>query len=129
MKATRTILLCSLVLSGCATHKISTTNEAAWVHTDPQPKITQLNTWPEGNQCFEPMLYVLSLGIIPTHCVNRFEVRSSSSPEQQANVNVTTIGGWAALFLAPLPEWKFGEAPEKYRYQFSGQTAPIENQQ
>ena len=85
--------------------------------TDPQPQIFQLNTRPEGFQCFEPMLYVLSLGIIPVHCVNTFEVRSSAEPEQLAKVNVTTISGWAALFLAPLPKWKFGEAPEKYRFK------------
>lgn len=124
MKNVWLILLGSTFLTGCAAHRISTTNEAAWVSTDPQPEITQLNTWPEGNQCFEPMLYVLSLGIIPTHCVNRFEVKSSSNPEQQANVSVTTIGGWAALFLAPLPNWKFGEAPEKYRFKYSG---PVES--
>jgi len=66
------------------------------------------------------MLYVLSLGIIPTHCVNTFEVRSSTEPKQQTKVSVTTLGGWAALFLAPLPNWKFGEAPEKYRFNFPG---------
>ena len=75
------------------------------------------------------MLYVLSLGIIPTHCVNTFEVQSSSTPEQQTKVSVTTIGGWAALFLAPLPQWKFGEAPEKYRFKYSEPAEPIESNQ
>lgn len=78
--------------------------------------VTQQNSYPEGFQCHEPMLYFLTLGIIPTHCIYSYNVMLIKNSNQQDDIplgtfRVTSVGGWAALFIAPFPQWKFGSSP------------------
>ena len=61
--------------------------------------------------CFEPILYVLSVGVIPTHCVETYRV--SSEDQDFGTVKVTKMQGWLPLFMVPLPSWNYGFGTEK----------------
>ena len=107
------------LIGGCATYKVEMADKASVAKMIPNPDasilIKQENLYPEGFQCFEPMLFVLTFGLIPTHCVDTYS--ASTTTDQQKLVplgsfEITTIGGWAALIIAPLPQWKFG-SPDK----------------
>ena len=52
------------------------------------------------------MLYVLSLGVIPAHCVDTYTV--SAEGKELGKVKVTSMMGWVAPLLAPLPKWRYG---------------------
>ena len=102
-------------LCGCATYKIESTNDYEPVSIDSSAElfITRVNDFPEGNHCFEPMLYVLTLGIIPTHCVERFNVGSSDPTQRQETTNethftVTYVQGWMALPMSLSGQWQLG---------------------
>ncbi|MEX6503994.1 hypothetical protein [Pseudomonas zhanjiangensis] len=110
------------LLSGCASYKVEVIEEAPSIRraiaaSDPIT-VKQENSYPEGFQCFEPMMFALTLGLIPTHCVNTYSVSSAAptTDQQEAIVlgtfKITTMGGWAALIIAPLPKWRFGSPSE-----------------
>ncbi len=115
----------ALALSGCAVQRISATESldeklpALRAHLQEQPDaelvVTRLSGFgaaDEGLHCFEPMLYAVSLGVIPAHCRSRHHL-SSQSPagvevsELETDVVVTSMQGWLPLFLAVLPSWQF----------------------
>ena len=105
------LILPVLFLSACATYKVvpdGKLNKAA--SSDEVVIVTKVNEWPEGNHCLEPMMYVLTLGIIPTHCINTYNV--SSGEQELGQVKVTTMQGWVALLIAPFPTWQFGYTTE-----------------
>lgn len=71
----------------------------------------QSDTWPgRGFQCFEPLLYVLSVGIIPAECTNDYAFEAvlddgnSTVPFHREHA-VTQIQGWVSGLLALLPVW------------------------
>jgi hypothetical protein len=111
---------------GCATYKIESTDEYRPISVDSSTEVfvTRLNDYPEGNHCFEPMLYVLSLGIVPTHCVERYHV-SNSNPSERDDVSydthftVTLMQGWIALPMLLSRQWRFGY----------GEDAPVQIEQ
>jgi hypothetical protein len=115
----------TIFLSGCATYKVEIADNASTTKTKidagAQITVTKENLYPGGFQCFEPMMFVLTLGIIPTHCVYTYSATSiTTSLGQQetvplGNFKITTIGGWAALLLAPLPKWNFGSPTDPER--------------
>ncbi|MBD9425478.1 hypothetical protein IB232_09125 [Pseudomonas sp. PDM15] len=106
-------------IGGCATYKVEMTDNASaakmMLNPDAPILVKQENLHPEGFQCFEPMLFVLTFGLIPTHCADTYS--ASTITDQQKIVplgsfKITTIGGWAALIIAPLPQWRLG-SPDK----------------
>lgn len=76
-----------------------------------------------GAHCFEPMLYVLSLGIIPAHCKDSYILKADFGAGKGAKTveqafEVTTMQGWLMILYPLLPDWEFGEnhdAPERAR--------------
>ncbi|MGS5088305.1 hypothetical protein ACVC7V_17620 [Hydrogenophaga sp. A37] len=114
----------ALILSGCATFKVEQTEvvdtKITLADSSAPIKVALNGSRFGGSHCYEPMIFVLTLGIIPTHCVSNYSVTMApAEPEQGQAVQlgtfrITTMSGWIALFLAPLPHWNFGspESPE-----------------
>ena len=109
-------LLLALQLAGCAAHTVRLTEGAPPLQASPsaQVQVVKLNEFSQGFQCFEPMLFVLTAGIIPTHCVDTYRVSvqdaSQAGSNAESTYTVTTMGGWVSLVLMPLPGWHFGTA-------------------
>ena len=62
-----------------------------------------------GASCSPPILFIVSLGIIPSRCVDRYKVINSEGiNEYSGEYVVTRIGGWFALILGMFPDWEFG---------------------
>ena len=124
-------------LTGCAAYRIVPTNDfkarapmiQEYLRANPEEamSIVKLNEFPNGAHCFEPLLYVLSLGIIPTHCVDQYHVKVASTAQSEekdltTDYEVTAMQGWIVLFLPLSPRWKFGfeyNADEEIRRQIS----------
>jgi hypothetical protein len=88
------------------------------IPADAQLAIAKIDTrYPTGFQCFEPMLAVLTVGIVPIHCVTNYVV-TATGPELGQSVashyKVTEMNGWLPLLLLPFPSWQYGrvEDPE-----------------
>ena len=101
------ILAAVLLLGGCATYRIETI-DGRFPLNAPQANIVKENTVPEGRYCFEPLLHFLSIGIIPTHCVDTYSIKFTDPTVSSLKVEVTSMQGWIALFLAATPGWKLG---------------------
>lgn len=102
-----TLSLLSLLLCSCATYKIEVQGQLNKISVPIESiEVKKENEWPGGQHCFEPMLFVLTLGIVPTHCIDTYKVSSESS--EIGIVNVTKKQGWVALVLAALPSWQYG---------------------
>ena len=77
----------------------------------------QSDSWPgRGFQCFEPLLYVLTLGIIPADCTNDYAFEAvledgSSTVPIHRKYAVTQIQGWVSGLLVLLPGWELGAGP------------------
>ncbi len=113
-------IIFTLLLAGCSAYKVERSQNinAPMLELRSSSVITvaQDNSYSEGLHCHEPMLYIFTLGIIPTHCINRYSImliRSLNSQEDipLGTLKITIIGGWAALFIVPLQEWRFGSPP------------------
>lgn len=105
------LILLPLLLCSCATYKIEAQGKINSVVASAESiEVKQENEWPGGHHCFEPMLYVLTLGIVPTHCVDTYKVSSESA--EIGTVIVTKMQGWVALFMAARPSWQFGMGNE-----------------
>jgi hypothetical protein len=105
-------LLIPAVLTGCAVYKIAPVDGTASrvpVPTDAQIVMTKVNHYPDGFQCFEPMLFVLTAGIIPQHCIDTYSVTLSGSEPGLPVTTLTEMSGWLPLLLIPLPSWRYGE--------------------
>ncbi len=100
------LILSILAISSCAAYKVEKSGPIDKVTSSELVTVEKSNEWPEGLHCFEPMLYVLSVGIIPTHCVDRYAVTLDSHEIGQAKV--TMMQGWIALLMVPFPRWKYG---------------------
>lgn len=69
-----------------------------------------------GFQCFEPMLYVLTLGIIPSDCRHDYEFEAlidDHAPPARLEYSATTIQGWIAVPLSLFPGWEFSVVPPR----------------
>ena len=104
-------LLPILLVCSCATFTVYPDGELTHSSDVQNASITKINEWPEGIHCFEPVFYVLTLGIIPTHCVNTYSVSVNSV--DIGVVKVTTMQGWVTLLMIPLPSWQFGYGNEQ----------------
>ncbi len=114
MKKYVTSAFLALVLSGCAVFKVEIPKTVV-------SRIDALNAqtstiqedeyrYLEGDHCFEPMLYVFTIGLIPTHCVDRYKLKVLKAGEvvQVEEIKVTTMQGWLPLLLIPTSTWKYG---------------------
>ena len=122
----RNVIFASVALThlvGCAAYKLAPTSNfetkapmiRAHLGADPQRTISivKLNEYPEGAHCFEPLLYVLSVGMIPAHCLERYHVgilppAQAKQDDLKADFEVTAMQGWIALFLPLSSRWRFG---------------------
>jgi hypothetical protein len=70
-------------------------------------EVAKINIRPDGFQCNEPLLFGLTLGLIPAHCEDIYSVSviSSTGSKAQGEYRVSTWAGWASLLLAPIPGW------------------------
>jgi len=103
------IIIACLAISSCATYKITSKDDFQFLsEINKEPEIVKVNKYPSGFQCFEPLLFVLTLGIIPTHCVDTYDVLSDDKIVGQ--VSITSIGGWVALAIVLFPNWNYGFA-------------------
>ncbi len=104
-------LILALFLPACATYKVVPESELQLSQKGLEEiSVTKENEFPEGAHCFEPMFYVLTLGIIPTHCIDTYQI--SDEDQNLGLVKVTTMQGWIALLIAPFPTWKLGYGTE-----------------
>lgn len=104
-------IILTLFLSGCASYKVVPEGELKDLPEGEKVSIKKQNEWPEGAHCFEPLFYVLSLGIIPTHCVDTYTVTAESN--ELGTVKVTSMQGWVTLLMASFPVWQYGFGTEK----------------
>lgn len=104
----RAILACTMLLTGCSAYRITTIDDhalhtvkaASWVEVTRKSRDVDF-------QCFEPMLSVLTLYIIPVHCVDTYavSVASSTGETAQGAYRFSVWAGWVSVLLAPLPSW------------------------
>lgn len=91
---------------------------AAYVGNGKRPiVITHSSGKRTGFQCFEPMLAGLTLGIVPINCDRTINVslqaaHGAITEQYEIRSEESVIGGWVALFMAPLPGWEFGSGEE-----------------
>jgi hypothetical protein len=93
-------------LTGCGAYRVAL--KEGDVALAPVPdgavEITKQNESPQGLHCFEPMLFFLTIGIVPTHCVDTYQVSTATT---QSTYTVTQMQGWLTLLLLPLPSWHY----------------------
>ena len=63
--------------------------------------------------CREPLLTVITLGIVPRTCVERYRatllpLENNSSQPLVHEFKTTSVTGWLSLILLPLPNWMYG---------------------
>ena len=73
----------------------------------------KLSVRADGQLCSEPLGSILTLGLIPRYCVEQFSATLLPSDNIRdlalsREYEATFLAGWIALFLLPLPEWKYG---------------------
>lgn len=95
-------------LAACSAFKIEP-ERVANATRDAELEVTKVNKFPQGFQCFEPMLNVLTLGLVPAHCVDTYSVLAAGTSQEVVRVEVTYVYGWVALLLPPLPSWRYGD--------------------
>lgn len=67
----------------------------------------------EGFQCFEPLLYVITIGIIPKICTQEYTFEVEWQPEQgplqrkEIVVEEKGVAGWAAIIVTLFPGWSW----------------------
>jgi hypothetical protein len=107
----KSVLACTILLAGCSAYRISAIdNEAirtAPADTAARVEVTKTSSGLEGFQCYEPLLYGLTLGVIPVNCVDTYavSVTSSAGDTVRGNYRFSVWAGWASVLLAPLPDW------------------------
>ena len=118
------VAIAAAQLAACVAHKIEphdpvpeATTAALRLDGGHRTTVLRLNEYPEGNHCFEPLLYVLTIGIIPTHCVERYHVLATREPPETneglaTHFVVTSMQGWITGLLVLSPRWKFGYIQE-----------------
>lgn len=107
------ILATASLLSGCMVYRVAPENieafKSANLAHDVPVEVVKQNEFPRGFQCFEPMLFALTVGIIPVHCVDTYTASISKNGESVSGTyTVTTMQGWFPLLLLPFPSWHYG---------------------
>ena len=108
----RAMLACVVImLTGCSAYRITRVDNG----TLPAPeagnfsglKVTKQNKNPQGFQCWEPLLYGLTLGLIPANCVDTYlvSVTSGTGEKTESVYKVSVWAGWVSVLLAPSPQW------------------------
>ncbi len=121
----------SMALSGCAAYKVepvSAQARSSMPHSAKAGEAKSLRVVPDqasniegrGFQCYEPLLYALSLGLIPAVCVRGYELRSDN--EVLGRYEVSMMMGWAAMFAAMSPAWSLGSGDERAEAQIRRQS-------
>lgn len=112
-------LVTAVLLSACASYRIAP-EEGTSLRLDDSTtvSIVKENAFPRGEHCYEPLLFVLTLGIVPTHCVDTYRATTEPKGEQPPQSGVykhTRMSGWFALLMAAMPGWRYGvlEHPEQ----------------
>lgn len=65
--------------------------------------------------CTEPLITVLTVGIVPRVCVDTYSATlllSENDSELVRNYKIRSINGWLALLLLPARNWKYGRAED-----------------
>lgn len=104
-------VLALISLSACAAYKVVPEKEIIIPeNAEGTVSVTEVkeSQYPEGLNCFEPMMTLITLGIIPTHCINNYSVSIGS--HEIGQVKVTSMQGWVTLLMAPFPTWQYGYA-------------------
>lgn len=96
----------SFILFSCATYKVSPVAKIESIENEESLEVVQINEWATGKHCFEPMFYVLTLGLMPAHCVDTYSLEENG--KRLTEVKVTKMQGWAALIITLFPNWKYG---------------------
>lgn len=102
-------------ISGCAVFKIEATDldSKSLANLEKETSsIERVNSdFPEGMHCFEPMMFFLTLGIVPIHCINRYElsIEEKNGHKKTHEVKVTSMNGWIPLLLIPSSTWNYGK--------------------
>lgn len=100
-----------LLLTSCAAYKVVPEGRLKTLQEGESFSIKKQNEWSQGAHCFEPLLYVISLGIIPTHCVDTYSISTES--DKLGTVKVTSMQGWVTFFMFPFPAWQYGLGSKK----------------
>ncbi|GAA3930443.1 hypothetical protein GCM10022277_28950 [Litoribacillus peritrichatus] len=105
------VIVIVLALSGCVAYQVTPEGDFKQPEIKQEDiSVTRENALPAGRHCFEPMLYVLTLGIIPAHCEDTYNLTADS--KEIGKAKVTFIQGWAALLLVTLPSWEYGNGQD-----------------
>ena len=94
------------ILSACSVYKVEAVRDFKprlhdkTLSEKPPSEPVRLNSHMEGGQCFEPMFYVLSLGIIPSHCVGYYQAGSDV-------FRITTMMGWIPAVYPLFSDWEY----------------------
>ncbi|MDF7802180.1 hypothetical protein P4C99_22095 [Pontiellaceae bacterium B1224] len=117
--------LLSLILTGCVATRISPkpdnslSSKALSFIQSPSIQTTAEAIVSENKSihCFEPMLYVLTLGIIPTHCKYSYDLTVEINDGEKTNLIkknyiVTTMQGWLPILYPLSPNWKYGSGSD-----------------
>src|SRR5277367_1673702 len=91
----KAILACTLLLTGCAAYRVSPGDDgalrAAPVKGSSEIAVTQVRGPLQGFQCFEPLFFTLTLGLIPANCVDTFAVSVTDRKSTRLNSSHITI--------------------------------------
>ena len=109
------IIVTSFLISACASYSLNVSEDFQYERvraaSSDTIQVKQLNHYAKGVHCWEPMFFVVSLGLIPTHCVNDYEVFVSD--ESVGKAWVTMMSGWLPPLLSLLPGWTLKEPDVK----------------
>lgn len=77
----------------------------------------------DGWQCFEPMLFIITLGLVPAHCVEKHElvfkvVENGESNTITKKAKKVTMQGWIPLFLLFSRKWEYDLSSDPYERIF-----------
>jgi len=100
-------ILSVFCLTGCTIYKVEPKSDLTnSIDKSEEIFVTSVGQYSKSNMCPDSREYNISLGLIPSQCIYRFEVSTSS--KNLGTVQVTTMKGWLPLFMAPLPSWHVG---------------------
>ncbi len=72
--------------------------------------------YPQGFQCFEPLLFVISIGIIPVVCNNNIileidliNTKTGEIKKESIKYKDKYVAGWVGLFLRVFKDWNYDD--------------------
>jgi len=126
------LVIALLLLSGCTTYKLYSLPDAGFddairrsaSHGTLEDRLTieRTTVLPSGSSaqvteaafCSEPLIPLLTLGIVPRNCSDKFSaVLSPADGDAEEKLvreyETRFIAGWIALLLLPQADWKYGD--------------------